>query len=209
MKRLTISVPCYGRKRGTIRSIECISKQNINGWEAFIVGDGCPIMQDFIDSNYFSDLQKHMETKGNDLKIWNEPLNRGGSGYAITNENINRANGEFFIFYANDDIILDNHFENYLSQIENTDYDFVYFNSWVQPIKNRRTSSFSYGNIGHSEIIVRTEFLKKMPKHTAQYGHDWELISSMIKSGKSKKCETCPPTYVVMSLPFSREPNLD
>jgi GT2 family glycosyltransferase len=209
MKRLTISVPSYGRKRGTIRSIECIAKQTIDSWEALIVGDGCPIMQDFIDSNYFSDLQKEMELRGNDLKIWNEPNNRGGSGFAITNENIKRASGEFFIFYSNDDIIKENHFENYLSQIENTDYDFVYFNSWVDPYQAERVSKFAHGHIGHSEIIVRTDFLRKMPEHTPEYGHDWLLISAMKNSGKHKKCETCPPTYWVMSTFHKREKDLD
>lgn len=209
MKRLTISVPCYGRRRGTIRSIECISKQTIDGWEALIVGDGCPVIQDFLDSNYFSDLQKDCNNRGNDLKIWNEPINRGGSGYAITNENIKRANGEFFIFYANDDIILENHFENYLSQIKDTDYDFVYFNSWVDPVKSIRKPKLERDHIGHSELIVKTDFLRKMPEHSPEYGHDWTLISHMMKSGKYKKCEECPPTYQVMSMSYKREENLD
>lgn len=207
--KLTISVPCFGRRRGTIRSVECIAKQNINGWEALIVGDGCPVMQDFVDSNYFSDIQKNCESRGNIFKIWNEPINRGGCGFAITNENIQRANGEYFIFYANDDIILENHFENYLSQIDGTDYDFVYFNSWVDPLHSIRNTKLKPDHIGHSEIIVRTDFLRKMPEHNDQYGHDWTLISKMIESGKYKKCDTCPPTYKVMSLSFSREKNLD
>lgn len=207
--KLTISVPCFGRRRGTIRSVECIAKQNINGWEALIVGDGCPVMQDFVDSNYFSDLQKDCESRGNILKIWNEPVNRGGCGYAITNENIKRANGEFFIFYANDDIILENHFQNYLSQIDGTEYDFVYFNSWVDPLKSIRNTKLYPDHIGHSEIIVRTDFLRNMPEHTNQYGHDWTLISKMIETGKHKKCEDCSYTYKVMSLSFVREKNLD
>jgi len=209
MKRLTVSVPSYGRKRGTIRSIECIAKQKSIGWEALVVGDGCPVIQDFLDSNYFADIQKECKFNGNDLKIWNEPTNRGNSGYAITNENIERANGKFFIFYANDDIIEENHFENYLSQIENTDFDFVYFNSWVEPHSSIRVSSFSHGRIGHSEIICRTDFLRKMPKHSPNYGHDWELIQEMVNSGKYKKCETCQPTYKVMSTYHFREKNLD
>lgn len=209
MKKLTVSVPCYGRKRGTIRSIECIAKQNINDWEALIVGDGCPVMQDFLDSNYFSELQKECKLKGNDLKIWNEPINIGGHGYMITNNNIKIANGEFFIFYSNDDIILENHFQNYLSQIENTTYDFVYFNSWVEPYKSKRYSKLERNHIGHSEIIVRTEFLRRMPEHTSEYCHDWVLISNMLKSGIFKKCDLCPTTYNVMSLSHIREENLD
>lgn len=207
--RLTVSIPCYGRRRGTIRSLECIAKQSINGWEALVVGDGCPIMQDLVDSNFFADIQKECELKGNKLKIWNEPVNMGGCGFAITNSNIKIAEGEYFLFYANDDIILENHFENYLSQIEGTDYDFVYFNSWVEPLKSIRNTRLQRDCIGHSEIIVRTDFLRKMPEHNDQYGHDWTLISTMIENGKHMKCRNCPPTYMVMSLSHIREKNLD
>lgn len=209
MKRLTLSMPCYGRPQRTIRAIECIANQTANEWEAFVVGDGCPIMQDFIDSNYFADLQKDCELKGNDLFISNEPYNQGGHGYAITNRNIEFANGKYFTFFANDDILLPNHFENYLSQIEGTDYDFVYFNSEVKPTNHLRISILEYGNIGHSELIVRTDFLKQMPPHNEHYGHDWALIQSMMQNGKSKKAEHSPATYWVMSLSDNREQGID
>ena len=54
--RLTISMPCFGRPQRTIRAIESICNQTINGWEALVVGDGCSVMQDYIFSNYFSDF---------------------------------------------------------------------------------------------------------------------------------------------------------
>ena len=54
--RLSVSMPCYGRPQRTIRAINCIANQSINGWEAFVIGDGCPVMQDFIDSDYFKDI---------------------------------------------------------------------------------------------------------------------------------------------------------
>ena len=54
--RLTLSMASYGRPQRTIRAINSIANQNINGWEALVIGDGCPVMQDFIDSDYFEDL---------------------------------------------------------------------------------------------------------------------------------------------------------
>ena len=208
MKRLTLSMPCFGRRKGTIRAIECIANQTANNWEALITGDGCPIMQDFIDSNYFSDIQKDCQAKGNDLIISNNKINHGGHGYEITNENIMLALGKYFIFFANDDVILPNHFENYLSEIEGTEFDFVYFNSLVVPNNQIRNTQLQYGHIGHSELIVRTDFLRQMPKHNEHYGHDWNLIINMELSGKSKKSNN-PPTYNVMSLSDKREEGID
>jgi hypothetical protein len=102
-----------------------------------------------------------------------------------------------------------NHFENYLSQIEGTDYDFVYFNSEVKPNNSLRIAQLQYGSIGHSELIVRTEFLKQMPTHNEHYGHDFALIQNMMQNGKHKKALNCPPTYYVMSLSDNREQGID
>ena len=207
--RLTLSMASYGRPQRTIRAINSIANQNINGWEAYVVGDGCPVMQDFIDSEYFAGLIDQCSYNGNDLMICNNPINQGGNGFAIINNNIKIAQGKYFVFFANDDIIMPNHFENYLSQIEGTDLDFVYYNSEVKPNNSIRNSRLEYGMIGHSELIVRTEFLRQMPTHNEHYGHDWALIQSMIINGKSKKAENCPATYHVMSLSDKREQGID
>jgi len=207
--RLTLSMPCYGRPERTIRAINCIANQSINGWEALVIGDGCPVMQDFIDSEYFAGLIDQCSYNGNNLIIQNNSINQGGNGFAIINNNIQIAEGKYFVFFANDDIILPNHFENYLSQIEGTDLDFVYFNSEVKPINSLRVSRLEYGMIGHSELIVRTEFLRQMPTHNEHYGHDWALIQSMMLNGKHKKAENCPATYYVMSLSDNREQGID
>ena len=208
MKRLTLSMPCFGRPQRTIRAVECIANQTANDWEALVIGDGCPLMEDFIKSGYFNDLRAYCRSKGNDLYIANNPKNKGGHGYAITNTNIEEAEGRYFIFYANDDIILPNHFENYLSEIEGTDLDFVYFNSLVVPNNQIRNAQLQYGHIGHSELIVRTEFLRQMPKHNENYGHDWSLITNMELLGKSQKSNNLP-TYHVMSLPDKIEKGID
>lgn len=209
-KRLTLSVPSYLRPQRTIRAINCIANQNTNDWEALVIGDGCPVMQDFIDSHYFSDIVTECKSKGNDLLISNNSINKGGHGYVITNKNIQFARGKYFMFYANDDIILPNHFENYLSQIEGTDFDFVYFNSFVKPNNSIRNSSLQYGSIGHSELIIKTDFLNRIPQHDAEYGHDWALIQNMINAGgKNKKSSSPEITYHVMSLSDNREKYID
>jgi hypothetical protein len=207
--RLTVSMPCFGRPQRTIRAIECIANQTANDWEALVVGDGCQVMQDYLSSGYFWDIQVECGKRGNDLMIVNNSVNQGGHGFEITNKNIEIAVGKYFVFFANDDIILPNHFENYLSQIENTDLDFVYFDSFVAPRNAIRNAQLQYGMIGHSELIVKTDFLRQMPTHNEHYGHDWALIQSMMLNGKHKKAVNCPPTYQVMSLSDNREQGID
>lgn len=208
--RVTISMPSYMRPKRTIRAIECIVNQNINGWEALVTGDGCPVMADFIKSGTFDDMVLDAERNGNQLIIKNNPINQGHHGYAITNEHIQRATGKYFVFYANDDMIFFNHLHNYLGEIENTDLDFTYFDSFVQCNNQKRISQLKFGHIGHSELIIRTEFLKQMPPHDQNYGHDFSLIENMMSAtNKYRKANTTYPSYHVMSLPNNQEKNID
>ncbi len=63
--RITISIACYGRPLRTIRSIECIINQDINNWEAFVMGDACPHFQKLIDSGYLENIKQEQALKGN------------------------------------------------------------------------------------------------------------------------------------------------
>jgi hypothetical protein len=207
--RITISIASFGRPQRTRRMINAVCNQNIDGWEALIVGDGCPVIDKIIKSGEFDEIQAEMEMRGNRLIIENLEKNYGGCGYEIINRNIQRAEGRYFVLGANDDIILPNHFENYLSGIENSEFDFVYYNSYVEPYKSIRDSQLMYAHIGHSELIVKTEYAKKMPPHSPEYGHDWIFIENLMKGGGSSRKVVLEPTYIVKSVPVLREQGID
>jgi hypothetical protein len=120
------------------------------------------------------------------------------------------ATGKYLIYVDNDDCISENHFSQYLGDIDGTDYDLVYFDSYVEPLNTIRNSSLSCGNIGHSEIIVRLDFIRGIPDHIAEYEHDWVFINNIIRNkgniAKSNKKET---TYTVKSIYAKREIGID
>lgn len=198
--RLTVSMPCFGRPLRTKRSIECILAQDTNGWEAIIIGDCCPHFQELIDSGWMAEKQAEAKKKGNRIVAFNASKRQGGCGYSQTNFAIEHARGKYLIFYANDDVILPNHFSNYL-EIESTDLDYMYFNSFVAPAKQVRNSILGPSQIGHSEIILTTELARKCRPHTNKYGHDWEFIYDMMKDGKGKKSKSKFTTYHIMHVP--------
>jgi glycosyltransferase involved in cell wall biosynthesis len=109
---------CFGRPQRTKRSIECIVNQDINNWEAFIMGDGCPDFQNLINSGYLETIRQEQLEKGNIINYFNSEKQNGGCGYHLINHAIQNATGKYFIFFANDDVILSNHFSHYLSEIE-------------------------------------------------------------------------------------------
>jgi glycosyltransferase involved in cell wall biosynthesis len=198
--RITVSIPCFGRPERTKRAIEAIMAQDTNGWEAFIMGDNCPDFQKLIDSKYLEDCRFNAARHGNIINYIQSPRNFGGCGYNLTNYAIKHCTGKYLIFYANDDVILPNHFSNYL-EIESTDLDYMYFNSYLAPLKQTRIPQLSGGKIGHSEIIVKSTLAKKLKPHKPVYGHDWDFIHEMIGKGRGKRANSMTTTYHVMHIP--------
>jgi glycosyltransferase involved in cell wall biosynthesis len=206
---LTVCVPCFGRPERTKRLIQQVAEQTIGNWEAYFIGDCCPDFQQILDSGYFDQVRKSIKQENCALITSNMPNHSGGWGYAIRNKIKELASGKYFIYLDNDDCIENNHFESYLSAINGTDYDFVYFNSITKFNGSWRNTSLEYGLIGHSELIIRTNFLKTMPPHTEAYGHDWTLISNMINAGARYVKSLKKPTYIVMGAGNQRETNID
>ena len=207
--RLTISVPCFGRPQRTRRIIGNILEQTINNWEAFVIGDGCPHFQQMIDSGEVAEFIKEAESKGNKLHCFNLDKNYGYWGYAIATLAFQKAKGKFFIFAGNDDIILPNHFENYLSEIENTDLDMVYYKTHIAPWGVIRDPKLIISNIGHSELIIRSSLLKDMSQKPI-YASDWEIISEiMTKTNRIKKAESKKTTYIITRIANSTIDKID
>jgi len=205
MSRITISLPCFGRPQRTLRSIQCILDQDISGWEAFIMGDACPDFQKLIDSNYLEQIKQEQEKRGNKIHYFNAAQNGGSCGFELTNYAIQNASSEYFIFFANDDCITSNHFRHYLSEIENTDYDMVYYNSELVPLNGIRNTIMQVSCIGHCDIIIKTELAKRMKPHTNRYTHDWDFIFELANKGKYRKALSEKATYRVMRLGSARQ----
>lgn len=209
--RLSASLSCFGRPERTRRMIKCITNQKGSGWEVLITGDGCESLQQMIDSGELSQMIELFEQRGNKVTVENLEKNNGGFGYAVLNHNIQKATGKYILFLSNDDIILDNHFENYVSYMEeNPNLDLGYFDTWVQPNKEKRVSKIGFGCIGHAELILKTEVAKSVSPHTPEYGHDWLFIRELTsKEINHAKAEGIEPTYHIMSIPGCREEGID
>jgi len=206
--RISVVTPCWGRPEQTKISILKLLNQNINNWEAFIIGDGCPEFKSKIltDEEILKKIQER-RLEGNSIIFKNNPEHKGGWGYSIINYAIRNALGKYFLFGANDDEMANDHFEHYLSEIEGTDYDFVYYNTFIRSSKQDyiRVPQLIPDRIGHAELIIKTDFLKKMPPTEAFYGHDWKLIVDMLEAkAKNKKSKSARTTYIVGGTPADR-----
>lgn len=209
-RRLTVCVPCYGRPQRTERIIDCLRNQTVNDFEVFLIGDHCPDFQRKLDSGYFSEIIQQESVKGNSWHAWNLFENTGGFGAAIRNMMKHLANGKYICFVDNDDWVKNYHVQHYLSEIENTDYDFVYYNTWNNALNLIRDTQASMGLIGHSELCIKTEFYKMITEQGSEYGHDWKMIEQMLSmTANHRKSDNPDWTYKIMSTPMKREENID
>lgn len=197
--KLSLVVPCFGRPQRTLRAMQCVLEQDMDGWEAFFIGDGCPEFQKMMDEGVFDLFEDNAEIKGNRFVLENLSENKGGWGYAARNHAISRLKGDYTLFMDNDDVILRGHFSNYYNAIRNAECDMVYFDSYIEPIDAIRETELKFGSIGHSEIIVRTNLLLNFSQKP-EYGHDWELIKHIIDSGALMQKSNNPPTYIVKEI---------
>ena len=195
--RVTLICPCYKRPQRTLRAMESVVNQNIVGWQAIFIGDGCTEFQKMMDDGKFDDFSD--SNSKNQFTAINVIEHQGGWGHGARNVGFNLAQGEYIVFMDNDDVLKPNHFQNYLAGIENTEYDMAYYNTYVEPIKQIRDAQLKFGSIGHHEIIVRSSLLKNY-KQDATYGHDWSLIENLIRTGIKTIKVKSEPTYIVKAI---------
>lgn len=208
--RITISLPCYKRPERTIRAIESVLAQTVDGYELLITGDDCPEFKeaDYVQRIY--EICSIVPGLRNSIRFKNNPKHGGFWGTDIRNKHILAAQGEWFMFMGSDDVLLPNHLENILAGVEGTDLDFAYFDTYVEPNDAPRNAQLKHGMIGHSELIVRSSFLKTMPAHKPIYGHDFDLVQHMLlKTDKFKKLSGLPQTYIVKSVTGKTEQGID
>lgn len=214
--KIALIVPCYERPERTLRAIQNVLEQDLNGWECYFAGDNCPFIQSMVDSGEVHKYIDIAKNKGNKLAIFNLPIHYGGWGYQCRNLCVKLCSAEYVMYMDNDDTIEKNHFSSYYNEIVNTELDFVYFNTWIDPIENAnskkgrlRDSKLEHGSIGHQEIIVKSSVLKQMPLEKEFYGHDWKLIETMLDWGATFKKSTNQPTYNIMGVGELRENNIN
>lgn len=207
---ITISLPVYDRPERTIRALNSILAQTKNNYELLLTGDCCPNMKTKSFMQLIDIITKSIANKGNQVVIYNNPTHTGHWGYEIRNDHIRWANGTYFMFMGSDDILLPDHLQSIYGAIKPTKNAWMYFDTWVEPNKAPRNAQAKEGMIGHSELIVKTDFLQRMPPHDENYGHDWRLIHKMMHSTDMyQKASWLKPTYIVKSIPGKEETGID
>lgn len=208
--RITVCVPVFGRPQRTQRLIRLLEHQTINNFEVLLVGDNCPQFAQYLESKEWEELVQREIQKGNEWYGVNFPFHYGGWGYAARNWMAYVAQGQYLIFIDNDDFVYHNHLAHYLSEIEGTNLDFVFYDSYLYQQDKVLNVQLQPSKIGHSDIIIKTDFFRTLSPQDNQYGHDWRMIQQMMRKTRFyKKAKSDMCTYNIMGSDHGREDGID
>lgn len=213
---VTAILRSYGRPLRTKRMLDCLNNQVFNGFELLFMGDGCPHFSALVKSDWFKEWKQSFEAKKNKVHYFNQASPHNDWGAHVLYIGAKIAIGKYLLILDNDDMILPEHIDFYYHSIERLQNqtpapDFVYNptivwnggNKWV------RQPELRHGGIGHQELIIKTEFFKKMPKEPATYEQDWWMVQEMLQNGHGAKGNTPFPTHQIMSIKDKPEPGFE
>jgi len=169
------------------------------------MGDHCDSFeQNIINSKEYQNKFADARKRGAKIIVKNQKQHAGHSG-EIINHARQHATGKYFIFYDNDDVILPNHFENYINAIEKEQADMACISCKIETPFRQEVRQVKpplcCGAVGHSEIIVTNLIQKKVPLHVPDYGHDWIFIQNILKSTCKIFFSENKPSYIVRHIP--------
>jgi glycosyltransferase involved in cell wall biosynthesis len=149
---VSVIIPTYQRIYPLAELLEALSRQTFHDFEVVIVNDGGPSKHFLAD--YYHELQ---------IRMLDQP-NQGG--IVARTRGMKEARGEYLMLIDDDDLILPDHMETLLREIQ--DVDFVYTDAEI----------FEYEI--HNQVRIPTK------RHAYAFKHDWEFIrqySGFIPSG--------------------------
>lgn len=209
---LTLLLRSYGRPLRTRRMLECIQAQTMNNIELIFWGDDCRVFDEIVQSDWFTSWKAHWKNKGNQIFHMNNVIPGRDYGAKIVNQARFIARGHYICILDNDDKILPEYAKFQYESIVHSGCDFVYNSTWIYNcgMSWLREPEIKHGSIGHNELIIRTEFLRKMPPEEKGYDQDWKLIQNMVMAGGKHQKGNAPfPVYHVMCLPGQIEQGME
>jgi glycosyltransferase involved in cell wall biosynthesis len=169
---VSIIIPNYNRESLIGETLDSILAQTYSHWECIIVDDGST-------DNSVEVIQQYVK-KDLRFKLIQRPSNHLKGANACRNIGLQKAKGEFIIFFDSDDLMMEQHVENKLKFMIDEDLDYAVFKSknFAHPIDVEEELDYSYYN--KYEFTADNYLLNNLRFFTN------DLI---VKSALAKKCE--------------------
>ena len=174
---VTVIIPTFNRSADLLRAIKSVYKQEYQNWELAIVGDGCPVLNEFMETH------KGLFVKGNHtVRWWNLEKGGGPTGHAARNFAAKQLVASDWIAYLDDDNEwTPDHLSSLVKLVdENPEVTYVLASVQMNEHVLLCNEPRRY-RIDTSGIMHRMELLQKYGYWRAQeevgYATDWDLVS--------------------------------
>jgi len=150
---VSIIIPNYNRASLIGETLESIISQTYENWECIIVDDGSTDNSVLVILEYVK--------KDSRFQLSQRPDDYSKGANACRNIGIQKAQGDYIIFFDSDDLMLENHIEQKLETIRSGDYDFIvarsrYFNN------PENKNPLNYRELGKIPITADNYIQKKI-----------------------------------------------
>lgn len=194
---LTVIMPVWKRPQRTRRAIESWQGQIDSRSELLCIGDG--------PESGLKDIEKEYEAYGDfggRLKFIHMPKHEGKWGTAPRNHGFDLARGKWVCFLDSDDYLLPGHVGSRIAMVSTDIVDVAIGSSIIRhPAKDEiRTASLVQGQLGNSEMTIRTSFAQAVKFQSGEYGHDFTFAVDLYKAGARFALFPSECSYVVTHL---------
>lgn len=113
---VSIIIPTYNRAHLIEETLDSVLAQTYQNWECLVVDDGSTDETDAI-------MQTYCE-KDSRFRYYHRPKNKQKGANACRNTGLEKASGEFIIFFDSDDLMTKEHIQGKLKPLLESDYDY-------------------------------------------------------------------------------------
>lgn len=172
MKQFLVSIiiPTYNRAYLIGETLDSILSQTYAEWECIIVDDGSTDNTDEILSEYVN--------KNNRFIYFKRPENKPKGANACRNIGLEKAKGDYVVFFDSDDLMTPNHLELKMTKIAQSEYDYVI----------TRTKFFNKENIQIDDYYQFDKY-EITPHNYVTQKINWLTYDICLKAGLAKSIQ--------------------
>lgn len=152
---VSIIIPTFNRANLIGETLDSIVAQTYQNWECIVTDDGSTDHTDTVMAAYVA--------KDSRFRYFHRPADKPKGANACRNNGLDKAQGDFIIFFDSDDLMTENHISVKLVPLLNGDYDFSITKTKYFNVENDRLeSNYKYDEFeisAHNYIVQNINWL--------------------------------------------------
>ncbi|HEX8575229.1 MAG TPA: glycosyltransferase family 2 protein [Flavobacterium sp.] len=172
---VSIIIPTFNREILLTETLNSIKNQTYYHWECIVIDDQ--------STDFSVDLVKKIEKEDSRFKIFSRPNDKPKGANSCRNYGIEKATGDFIMFFDSDDLLKEDCLENRVFEInKNSDYDMLVFSMGIfdYHTKPKIDENRKVVNLNLKDTIIDFIFSHKLPWNVCRPIYKTSFIKNKI-----------------------------